>query len=157
MNVLGLRAGHSETPLTKAGKNQAMRAGKIAKKLAIDCIVCSPLERTQQTARIIAKQIGYDTNNILTNQLLIERYFGSLEGQPWDPFKDIESQHDIEQVDDLLKRANRVLDWLKTIDASNILVVSHGAFGRALRSLLIADIPFDSPVQIPNAQIVRWL
>lgn len=157
MNVAGIRSGHSETPLTPKGRKQAVAAGRLAKALAIDAIVCSPMGRTLETAQIIAKELGYSAEKIHQSSLLIERDFGSLEGMPWDPDLDVDGIADVESVDTILNRAGLALNWLNSLPANNILVVSHGAFGRALRSLIIKDLPFNSPAQIPNAEIVRWL
>jgi broad specificity phosphatase PhoE len=41
------------------------------------------------------------------------------------------------------------------MEAEHILIVSHGSFGRALRSIFHPDIPFAN--KIPNAQIIRFL
>ncbi len=157
MNALGLRAGRSETPLTRKGRTQALVAGQEAKTLAIDTVATSPMGRTLETAKIIAKEISYPTSKIHVSNLLIERDFGPLEGTPWDPDLNIDDNLDIESVEEILNRANLALQWLQSLQAENILVVSHGAFGRALRSLLVADLPFSSPKQIPNAKIIRWL
>lgn len=159
MNVAGLYAGTCETPLTAEGRKQANAAGQHAKGLDIDYIVCSPLSRARETAKIIAKQIGYPTKNIHSNQLFAERHFGALEGQPWNPDLDLDGIADVETRDTLLERAWLALMFLKTVPAHNILVVSHGQFGRALRNHLHADKPFDyDPAnRLQNAELVRWV
>src|SRR5581483_5723923 len=60
-NVERWHAGRIDTPLTERGRQQAREAGKKAKaqKLHFDLIVSSPLSRALETARIIAKEIGY--------------------------------------------------------------------------------------------------
>ena len=157
MNVSGYWSGTTETQLTEEGKKQAKAAGKAARKLDIDLIVSSPMHRTKETATIIAKEIGYDPTKIEYNSLLIERHFGELEGKPWDPDLDMDGIADIESVDTLLERSRLALEWLYTLPAKNILVVSHGSFGRALRSLLMPEYPFEHPARLQNAEINHWV
>jgi uncharacterized phosphatase len=157
MNKTGLVAGRTETTLTDEGRLQAKAAGQHAKSLDIDCIVSSPMSRALDTARIIAEQIGYPEDKILVNKLTVERDFGALEGQPWVLGKYLGDIKGIEPADHIINRARQTLDWLNTLDANNILVVSHGSFGRALRSLL-TDIPFDDhSIRTSNAEIQQWL
>ena len=42
LNVAEKVSGHTETPLTKEGRQQAMRTGKDAKKLNIEHMISSP-------------------------------------------------------------------------------------------------------------------
>lgn len=158
MNVQGVFAGHSETPLTTEGKNQAAKAGKAAKSLDIDLIVCSPLSRAHDTAKIIAKEIGYSPEDIQVNPTLIERFFGDLEGMPYHPDINMDGIADIETDDVLLVRAQQALKWINSFDSKhNILVVSHGAIGRAIRSLIKDEFPINHEERIPNAEIVCWV
>lgn len=158
MNIQGVRSGSTETPLAPEGREQAKSAGQKAKQLGIDFIVSSPQSRALETARIIAKEIGYPVKEIHVNNLLVERHFGELEGQPWDPDLNLDGIVDIETVDTLLERAKLALDWLHTLKANNVLVVSHGSFGRALRHHLLAGQPFhDHANRLGNAEIVCWL
>jgi uncharacterized phosphatase len=156
MNVKGLVAGKTDTPLTAEGRKQAKRAGQKAKKLTIEVIATSPLSRAHETAQIIAKEIGLPTNKIHVQKLLVERDFGSLEGKLWAPDLNLDGISDIETVDTLIERAKLALEWLHTFEEDNVLVVGHGAIGRALRSLLHADYPFTRHAPLPNAEIIHW-
>jgi len=155
MNVQGLRAGHINTPLTDEGRQQAKRAGRAAKRHDIDTIVCSPLARARETAEIAAKEIGLPISEIHVNALLIERDFGPLDGQPYDPDLDLDGFSDVESFDETRERAKLALEWIKTLGGGNVLVVSHGGLGRAMRSLLKPDI--DPSIHLPNAEIEQWL
>lgn len=155
MNVQGVFAGLTNTPLTDEGREQAKEAGKKAKDLKIDHIVCSPLDRAHETARIIAKEIGYPIEDIELNSLLIERDFGSLEGQPWSLDVNVDGFSDVETTGSLLSRARLALDFLESLDYNNVLVVSHGALGRALRHHILEEFPFSHPHRIPNAEILQ--
>lgn len=160
-NIDGVWSGTIDTPLSPEGKRQARKAGKQAKKLNIDYIVSSPLSRAMATAAIIAKEIGYPKKGIHINKLFIERHFGELEGQPWQPDLDLDGISDIETRDTILERARLALDFLSTIDAKNILIVSHGSFGRALRYQLTGHEFHNShpPKEslLPNAEVIRWI
>ncbi len=157
MNVAGLFSGTIETPLTDTGRKQAKIAGEKAKNLGIDLIVASPLGRALETAQIIAKEAGYSLDKIQTNSLLIERHFGEMEGKAWHPDLNLDDIVDIETPDTLLARARKALDWLESLEADTILVVAHGAFGRALRHHVLEDFPFTHPSKLANAEIVKWL
>lgn len=157
MNVAGLWAGTTETPLTEEGRKQAKAAGQAAKDLGIDYVVSSPLSRALETAQIIARQIGYPVSKIHVNDLFIERHFGELEGKTWNPDLNLDGITDIETVDTLLERAKLALAWLESLPANNVLVVSHGSFGRALRSQVLAEFPFSHPHRLKNAEIHQWL
>lgn len=168
-NVDGVFAGSLDTPLSSTGQDQAKDAGKKIKGDGhiFDLIVASPLIRTQHTAQSIAKEIGYPIDKILTNPLFIERGFGVLEGTPEADFK---KDHTIEHLDQvegsetleqLHKRAERALKYLKARQEENILVVSHGSFGRALRRV-IQGLPHTheySPenTRIGNCEIVELI
>lgn len=156
MNALGLFAGLSETALTKEGKHQARAAGRLAKDLGIDLIVSSPMTRAIGTAEIIAAEINYPLNSIIQNKLFIERDFGALEGQPWSPDLNLDGISDLETDDTLLERARLGLQWLKNQPADNILLVSHGAYGRAMRSVIQAK-HFLEQDRLNNAEIQDWI
>lgn len=155
MNVQGLRAGHINTPLTNEGRQQAKRGGRAAKKHGIDTIVCSPLDRARETAEIAAKEIGLAISDIHVNALLIERDFGSLDGQPYEPDLDLDGFADVESFDETRERAKLALEWIKTLGGDGVLVVSHGGLGRAMRSLLKPEVA--RSVKLANAEVEQWL
>lgn len=155
LNAKGIRAGHIETPLTAEGRNQAKKAGQAAKRYNIDIIVCSPFSRAHDTAKIVAQEIGIPAKDIHINALLIERDFGSLDGKAYDPDIDLDGIADAESFQETRTRAKLALRWIETLGGTNILVVSHGGLGRAMRSLLKPDI--DHAIRLENAAIERWL
>lgn len=157
MNTAGLFSGVTDTKLTKKGKEQAKLTGQQVKALGIDYIICSPLSRAHETAKIIAREIGYPEDEIHINSLFIERNFGQLEAQPWSPDIDVDGFADVESIDSLLKRARMALDFLETLAKGNVLVVSHGAFGRAMRHHVMEDFPFSHPHRLENAEIIQLI
>lgn len=159
-NVDGIWSGQLETPLTAEGKAQAKLAGQHAKGLAIDHIICSPLGRAHETAQIIAREIGYPIKAIELNSLLLERHFGQMEGQPWHLDVDVDGFIDVETRDSVLERAKLALEHIEQLGAHNILVVSHGTFGRAFRNVIHPHIPFEpgNPKnRFKNAEIVQLI
>lgn len=159
-NLNGIWSGRLDSPLTAEGKKQARLAARQAKDIQIDYIVSSPLSRAFQTAEIIAGEVGYPKDKIQQNSLFMERSWGSLEGQAWEADFDLDGIADVEKTDELLARARAALDFLSTLEADNILVVSHGSIGRAIRYHLTGE-PYQEGSGyvegIPNAQIVQWV
>lgn len=157
-NVMNIYSGITDSLLTAKGRQQAKIAGKYAKGLNIDLIVSSPLKRTIETAQIIAKELSYPKSKIRVNPILIERNFGELEGKKSATAKKRRGVDKIEGYEndkEMLKRAERAFEWLESLDGENILVVSHGGFGRTLRKVAIAEHDFHEA--IPNAEIVCWI
>ncbi len=160
-NLLNVVGGRIDSPLTDKGRAQAHQVAKNAKGLNIDYIVSSPQSRAYETAKIIAQEISYPVKKIHINKLFMERDYGQLEGQPWAPDLDLDGMSDVESKDSLLERAKLALDFLMTIEADTVLVVSHGSFGRALRHHILEDMSYSShhtpDAHIPNAEIINWV
>jgi uncharacterized phosphatase len=157
MNDLGVYSGATDTPLTDDGRAQAKKAGQAAKDLNIDLIVSSPLSRALETAQIVAREISYPVEEIITHNDLVERHFGKLEGEPWPLGKPFDADLGVETDEALLIRAQRVLDWINRVPGDHVLIVAHGAIGRAIRSILKTEFPMSHPEYLPNAEIVCWV
>lgn len=157
LNVAGRVAGVTDTPLVNEGREQAKIAGKAAKKLGIDYMICSPLSRAQETAKIIAQEIGYPEDKIEVNPMFIERDFGEREGQPYVPDFNYDGIKDAEKLDEFLSRTERAVRYLESLPYDKIMVVSHGATGRALRHHLIPHQPYHHSIKYDNAEIIEWL
>lgn len=75
-NVAGLYSGHTPTPLTPKGLAQAQILGKLLSEVPFDRVLCSALERAQQTAgRVLERR----EITIETTPLLNEMFFGDWE------------------------------------------------------------------------------
>lgn len=160
MNKMGLYAGQTETPLAPEGRMQAQLAGEYAKSLNIQKIVSSSYERAVDTAKIIAREIGYPVKDIELNSLFIERNMGVMEGQPWKPDLSLDGFADVETVDTLFERCKLGLEFLRSLPEDNVLVVSHGSTGRMLRHVIDPTVPFkpgDKATKFENARIVQLL
>jgi len=157
MNKKGVFSGRTETPLAPEGIEQVKAAGQKAKNLHIDLIVTSPMERARETAAIIARTIDYPVKDIQVSDLFMERDFASLEGKAYSPNRDFSSYEDVESDKAILERASEGLTYLKSLDHDTIMVVSHGAIGRAIRHLLNPSVHFHETERFENGKIVQLL
>lgn len=168
MNKQLVFSGHNKTPLSKKGHEQAKKAGQQAKAegLSFDIIVSSPLQRAHHTAKHIASAVGYPHKQIELNDLFKERYYGELEGgqaksilgaKYYFDESSVDHFDNIEKLQELQDRATRALNYLKSLDQQTVLVVGHGAIGRALyRS--IHDLPITKrDIRYRNAELAKFI
>lgn len=145
-NKEGRIQGHTDIPLNQKGRIQIAQTIKGLAGICsdMDLIICSPLLRARESAKIAAENLHYPIDRIVEEAMLIERCFGEAEGltaaereekYPNYHYSDI-SYHfpGMESFEELLKRADNVF---KTIvdtykDKENILAVSHGAILAAI-------------------------
>ncbi|TNC81252.1 MAG: phosphoglyceromutase [Oleiphilus sp.] len=77
--------GWADPPLTEAGVNEAIRAGKqlASQKISFDVCFSSPLRRAKRTADIILQhtQRQSDSISIIEDWRLSERHYGALQGK----------------------------------------------------------------------------
>jgi len=161
-NQKKLFAGTWDTPLTELGRSQAKNEGEQAQQLKIDLIVSSTLVRAHETAEIIAQEIDYPKDKILTSELMRERNYGELQQKPYSAADgaDFEEVAGIETSQQLLERGVVAVNFLQSLPADNILVVGHGTFGRVLRDQILKqrnaiEVPIED--ELPNAQIIEWI
>jgi probable phosphoglycerate mutase len=140
--------------LTENGRTQAKLAGEDARQYEIDLIMTSPLQRTVETARIVADVMAYPTDNIVINDLFVERALGAMEGMSWDQVRAFDPYSGLESESELKARADEALRLIRGQAESNILLVSHGSFLLALLKLLN---PKALSEELPNARIVEFI
>ena len=141
-NKSNLWTSSTDVPLTEKGCEQAKKAGQLLKQAgeSFDIIISSPLQRAYQTADHVAQAVDYPSDKIHLNDRLVERNFGSLEGKKglvaatkYIVDESAIDKHDgVEKLADLQTRVNDFLEYLYSLPYDNILIVGHGAFGRAL-------------------------
>jgi probable phosphoglycerate mutase len=168
-NVQEILSGQIETELTDMGKEQARLSGQRIKQdlPKIDIIIASPIGRAHHTAKIIAEQIGYPVEKIILSPLFMERSFGILEGDSAAEFK---KNHDYRELDEVEKaesieqmheRAEKAFVFVKAVPEDNVMVVSHGSFGRAFRRVVEARPHTDEydtqETRIGNAEIIELI
>ena len=136
--------GHTDSPLTNQGREQAAQAGIWLKARQIERIIASPLSRARETATIIATTMGLPEESIINSDLIKEldtgifsnKSFAEVEEQhnaAWRAFRyrSWESVPEAERIEALLERAT--LHWNNLISLANagttrILSVTHGGF-----------------------------
>lgn len=106
------------------------------KDIKFDVCFSSPLDRAIETAKIIVS----DRCPIKTEDLLLERALGDLEGcivdfsiikQMWDHKLDSNMYH-FETMEELLSRTKLFLERISKLSVEKVLVVSHGGTLKAL-------------------------
>lgn len=164
-NAHGTCAGQLESPLTTQGRHQAAEASQfaIAQGLKFDIILCSPIGRTRDTARIVASAIGYKKDVVYLDDLK-ERYCGDFQGGPNSAYYaapealSAKEMH-VESVQEMKKRADRVKAYVQThYPDKSILMVSHSGFGKMLRIAFEGrdTSEYDKTQLLPNATLIRF-
>jgi broad specificity phosphatase PhoE len=131
----------ADTPLSALGMAQAQAVAKRLAGQPVAAIVSSDLARAAQTAAAIGQACGLAVEH---TPLLQERNFGELRGQPYDTlgFNAIDmaaAPAGGESMADVQARAQQAWHFLQARRAAlagPLVVVSHGAFLRALMQWL---------------------
>lgn len=166
-NKSNLWTSSTDVPLTEKGHEQAKEAGRLLKQAGeyFDIIISSPLQRAYQTADHVAQALGYPSEKIHLNDRLVERNFGSLEGKKglvavtkYIVDESAIDKHDgVEKLVDLQTRVNDFLDYLHSLPYDNILIVGHGAFGRALRRAINKEPIHKRGKSFHNGEVERLI
>jgi len=162
-NVQNKLQGRVDIQLNAEGRNQAQVACENLKDEKIDLIIASPLGRTIETATIIT---GDRDIEILTDDNLLERDFGALEGMDrdaidiksyWNLAKNLEIS-DGENIQQFVERISNFLKYLKeNYEGKRVLLVSHGGVSIALQYLFEgAGENGDLPTSIKNCEILKY-
>jgi broad specificity phosphatase PhoE len=144
--------------LTDKGRLQAKAAGEDIKRKGLHFarILTSPLRRTQESATIIARDIGFNEANIETDARLIEYDMGSLTGQPMPKAgerlvipPDAEDVHDFQQ---------RVMQAVRAVDElpGDTLIVGHAGVGKVIEATRLHHPPdiFHDLDGYPHGQVI---
>lgn len=166
-NKAGVWSGSRNTPLSNEGHEQAKLAGEKAKKQGIvfDVVLSSPLQRAHHTAQHVSKAVNYPIEKIVLHPDLVERNFGILEGGADAEAKEkyrrhetlIDEYENVEKMMDLQWRAQKMLEYLHTLPHDTVLVVGHGAFGRALKRAIDKETIHAKIEPLKNADIVKLI
>lgn len=150
-NLQNLFQGSSDIPLNDTGIAQAHAAFDQLPTVDWDVVITSPLQRAEQTGRIIAEDHGIPFGG--TDPRLVEIDWGAAEGQPVEemearyPGRSFPGREDHQAVAD---RGYDALEDLETrYPGQKVLLVAHGTLIRFLLSGVI-ERPLDS---IPNATL----
>jgi len=137
-NTKRILAGRTEgVPLTKIGIEQAEQIGKYLKPIGISAIYSSPIERANNTAKIVAESNSIDYK---LDERLTELDMGKFTRMPYDEifakhgnvflkfYSDdpIISEHNVETFPHVQKRVMDMLDYtIEKHDQENVILVTH--------------------------------
>ena len=125
--------GRQNIPLNDNGRAQAGAAAEALRKIPLDLIAVSPLDRAQETARIIAQH--HADTPFITDPDLIERDYGLLSGlhkQALEQFQAEGRPTLAEPLEELCLRAFHTIQKYAQLPHEHILLVTHGAWINAL-------------------------
>ncbi len=133
-------------PLTEKGKAQCTTAAEQLKGRKIDLIFHSGMQRTRDTALLVAEALGLPAEVVIEDKRLQELQTGvGLEGKTWDDYeahfetpeeKFTKTIPGIENRTDVLKRAGAFLYELdQKYEGKTVLIVGHASSTFALRSV----------------------
>jgi len=128
-NIEGKFQGQIDIKMNKNGEEQTDKAASELKKTYFDVVFCSPLSRTRDTAKKI------NSIDIIIDERIIERSFGTLEGQYGIPdYEQNLEKYNIESVENLRLRVNSFLDEIieKYKEKENILIVTHEGIAQVI-------------------------
>lgn len=146
-NARNVFAGQRDnSKLTAVGIRQAHSAAEyiLRHKLRFNHILTSPLQRTKETAEIVARGIGFDPYEIVIEPRLAEYDMGLLSGTPIHPITSAEIIAHPEAEDPIMlrRRLQQVLERVHAMEGS-VLLVSHAGTGRMFESMLAEADPND--------------
>ncbi len=164
-NRVRRRQGQLDSPLTAAGRSQAMEAASLCGGLGIDHIFTSPLGRARETAAIVSSVLQQPVTVVndltevhhgdfagLTNNEIEGRHPGELVRRRQDlyrwTFPSGESYADADV------RAARALQHVRQPGLVTPLIVAHEMIGRMLlRSLLDLDVDDALALTLPHGTV----
>lgn len=132
-NASRILQGHLPGKLSPRGIEQLRALREQLAGTTFDAVLCSDLRRCADSACILTE----DRHIPLTYlSLLRERDWGSLTGKRIDDMQHAPFPPDVETVGQMLTRAGTFLRYIRERHAEQtVLVVSHGLFCRAIRSV----------------------
>lgn len=148
----------ADAVLTDVGKLQAHESGEKLKAYGIQQIVCSGLERSWETAAIVADVLGIPTPEIVRDDRLNEYDMGSLTGQPSAGI----SPHELVSAagaEDPKVFQSRVIEAINVyaVSGETTLIVSHAGVGCMLETTRLHCSPeaFNEIPEYANGEIVK--
>jgi broad specificity phosphatase PhoE len=172
-NLQGRMQGHLNAPLTARGLREARRDGAALRELIRAdepyALIFSPMGRTRETATIIAGEVRPCLCAQRSDDRLREVSWGDWDGltiaeiKARDPATwqaHIEDRWNVgpPHGESYRMLCERVGDWLESVkDEPRLIVVSHGALGRALRGLYLGLEP-EQTLQLkePQDALIRF-
>lgn len=165
-NVQRKVMGKVDEPLNDKGREQAKKVKDELANISFDLIICSPLKRARETAKIINE----DRNcKIIYDDRISERDFGEFEGMEtknfdffgyWDYYKNLS----FERAENIQNFFQRIYDFLDDITKSykekNILIVAHGGVSIPVGCYFLGHIPegplVETNLVLGNCQVASY-
>jgi len=157
--------GVPETKLADEGIEQAQVTGQDLKGHNVSNIICSPFIRAQQTAEIIAGELGIPIHDIEIIDELHERRMGELEGGPkkheTEFFYQNDAEYGFESHKALIARMQVAVAKVKQVAekaAGTTVVVGHATSGFYFSQVAKGRTKFEDfdPVnQMSNAEFIQ--
>lgn len=163
-NADGVVAGQTDSPLTARGIHEAEAAGCMLRErgMHFDTIISSPMTRAHDTAKIIAREIGYDESEIIVLDDLKEKGSGEYEGKPalllYAASDEQIKRAGVESFEATAARVRRANAEIAPYAHGTTLVVGHAAFYRMARCVHDGAPP-DEMVHMqkpPNATLIEY-
>lgn len=150
-NIQARMQGHTDIPLNTTGQKQAQIAAKELKNLHFDLIISSPLSRAIDTAKYINAS---KNTQIITDERIIERSFGDLEGKTNSIFSELGfsiqelldystnyDKYNIETVKDLFTRIELFINDIKEkYPNKTILISTHNGIAQVM-DIILNNLP----------------
>ena len=133
-NIIG-RYNFVDEDINENGIRQAEDLIEKINSINYDIVISSPLIRALHTAQII----NANNKRIITDERLVERNPGSLEGKSvnatdreeyWNYYTNVKYGTE-ERIPDLCNRVKEFLDELKTKNYDSVLIVAHSGVSKA--------------------------
>ena len=145
--------------LTEQGRAQVEASAQKLKDLGIDVVIASPYVRTTETAEIVSKTIGFDFDQVVFDDRILEWSVGpEFQGKPIQNYFDSRNNSENrymfaadggESYSEVIKRAGNFLYDMETkYQNKTILLVSHNATARAL-SLVSEGFTYEQILGMP--------
>jgi valyl-tRNA synthetase len=131
----------ADSPLSAIGKDQVKALADQMRDKHITKIIASPLLRAQETAKLVALEIGLSETEIETWEELTEIHIGELVGQPEKPdlhgFAEAQQLNTGESLDSIEARAKKLIEKLETLNTSGaVLAIGHGGINVIVEAVL---------------------
>ncbi len=132
-NINQILQGQTDGELTANGIKQAEDIRDKLKDEHFDAIVSSDLQRSIETANIIARQYNQEVETV---ELLRERDWGGFTGEYIPNIKDKKWPDDVESLEKILSRARNFITYIKIkYEGKKILAVGHGIINKAVQAV----------------------
>ncbi len=164
-NVLHKICGLTDVALSENGRNDAKTLGEkiLREKIHIDEILCSPLLRANETAKIVSEIVGVPYFN---ENLLIERNCGKFEGtlNTADEFLAAQKQicNPYGNGESMIRVAQRIYNLLDRLTRDNSgkirLLVGHNGIARAVESYFNGELTTDGFIsfRMKNCELRKY-